>query len=86
MHRALCISEIISPLFAFLALETSRGQKLSMALVCKAWKEPGLNELWEELHFVAPIAVYLAAHKINPARYPSLVRGETMLCRRPFKF
>ncbi|KAF8429864.1 hypothetical protein L210DRAFT_800958, partial [Boletus edulis BED1] len=50
----------------------------SLARTCRAFKEPALNLLWEEMLNLSPLAQCLpeASHFINEARYRALTQTE----------
>lgn len=54
MHPALLVDEILRQVFDFCS-EHGRATLLSLALSCKAWKDPALDHLWIRLSSLAPL-------------------------------
>lgn len=62
MHPALTVLEIIS---LILSSGINRKTMLNVALTCRLWKDPGLDQLWRDLDSVFPLIYVLVPLRVG---------------------
>ncbi|KAF8441724.1 hypothetical protein L210DRAFT_3644963 [Boletus edulis BED1] len=68
MHHALEIQEILLNVFSHLPPDDAAPELASLARTCRAFKEPALDVLWEELRDLSPLTRCLpeTSHQLSP--------------------
>jgi hypothetical protein len=83
MHPVLLIDEILRIVLDNIDSDSNRSSALKtfyrIATVCRAWKDPALDYLWESLASVDPLLALLPNHVSEHPRYLSGMSDDAML-------